>query len=210
MNEPIIILTNLRDTVRPLGVLAVWVEGLRLDRFRQTLFSVRGDLFEMVMKGDSGLTFTDPNYIRLRRFLNGRIRFAHRVSFSQIVVGCLMSIIPGTGIRQAMKKYKTPAQLVIESLEEGTLKTKLGVMENRASKAMVQYLVMTSPSFLVILIAIFFGGLLCVLVTLQFKAINSTVRAFVVKEVSPSVRAIDYQVEALDAELGSQVLALAA
>ncbi len=88
MNEPIIILQTCAI------LLALWVfwqygwKVYALDRFRQSLFSVRGDLFEMVMKGDSGLDFTDPKYIRLRQFFEWKNTLCLiRVSFSQLVIG---------------------------------------------------------------------------------------------------------------------------
>ena len=204
MNESITVL----QTCAILAALwAFWQygwKGYALDTFRQALFSVRGDLFEMAMRGENGLEFKSTHYIKFRQFLNGRIRFAHRTSFAHIVVGFGLSLIPGTGIRQTIEKYKTPVEIAIESLDDESLKKKLRELENRSSAALIKYLVMTSPVFLLILAASLIFALISVLIERQFTKSIASVKALVKKEFIPSVRSIDCQVEALDAKLSAE------
>lgn len=101
----------------------------------------------------------------------------------------------------ARKEYKTPAQIAIASLDDGPLKRKLSELEDRASLAVGEYLLMTSPLFLLAFCFALIGAVIYVVVKLQFNKAVATIRSFVAAELSPSVRAIDCQVEALDAQL---------
>jgi hypothetical protein len=204
MNDSITIL----QTCASLAALwAFWQygwKGYALDTFRQALFTVRGDLFEMAMRSENGLEFRSPHYITFRQFLNGRIRFAHRISFAQIAVGSAMSLIAGAGIRQTIEDYKTPVEIAIESLDNEPLKKKLRELENRASAALIIYLVMTSPIFLVMLVVSLIFAVICVLVERQVTKSIASVKALVKRKFISSVRSIDCQVEALDAKLSAE------
>lgn len=53
-----------------------------VDKFRQSMFAVRDEMFDYVSK--NGISFDDPAYTLLRSTMNGFIRYAHKVSFLQL------------------------------------------------------------------------------------------------------------------------------
>jgi hypothetical protein len=74
-------------------VLCKILPMLRLDCFRQKMFSVRDELFDYA--ADGNISFDDPAYILLRRQMNGMIRFGHRLTLFRGLVTWLMSKIAG-------------------------------------------------------------------------------------------------------------------
>ena len=64
---------------------------LRLDCFRQKMFSVRDELFDYAAAGN--ISFDDPAYVLLRRQMNGMIRFGHRLTLFRGLVTWMMSKI---------------------------------------------------------------------------------------------------------------------
>lgn len=55
-----------------------------MDRFRQDIFKLRDQLFDEAR--DGLINFDHPAYGMLRKTMNGYIRFAHRLSFLDILV----------------------------------------------------------------------------------------------------------------------------
>lgn len=78
-----------------LGLAGLWVlwyhflRPQRVDIFRQKLFELRSDLFDLAASGV--LPFDHPAYTQLRLLINGLIRFAHRASFPTLVVATVQS-----------------------------------------------------------------------------------------------------------------------
>jgi hypothetical protein len=74
-------------------LLICWSE-YRLDVLRQRLFAVRDDLLLSAAKGE--IEFSDSSYVRLRKLMNGLIRYAHRYSIPQMVTTWLAikSVVP--------------------------------------------------------------------------------------------------------------------
>ena len=56
----------------------------RIDTYRQRLFSVRDGLFDYAASG--AISFDDPAYTTLRDLSNGLIRFAHRLTFTRVLI----------------------------------------------------------------------------------------------------------------------------
>jgi hypothetical protein len=52
------------------------------ERYRQTLFEVRDELFDFAR--DGGIDFSDPAYIALRSHINSMIRFSHLISVTRL------------------------------------------------------------------------------------------------------------------------------
>lgn len=57
----------------------------RLDWFRQTMFSIRDEMFDYA--ADGNISFDHPAYVMLRHQMNGFIRYGHQLT----VFSCLMS-----------------------------------------------------------------------------------------------------------------------
>ena len=65
-------------------VFLVWRAHLRTDEFRQRLFAIRDEIFDYANSGHIG--FRDPAYQLLRNSMNGFIRYAHRLTFFQLML----------------------------------------------------------------------------------------------------------------------------
>jgi hypothetical protein len=60
------------------------VKPLQVDILRQRLFAIRDDLFDFA--ADEGIGFDHPAYRGLRDEINSFIRFAHKITFSRLVL----------------------------------------------------------------------------------------------------------------------------
>ncbi len=127
-----------------LFILIFWAwfvlwKDLFVDEYRQQLFDVRDDLFNMAFRGD--IPFESEEYLSLREILNGTIRFAHAMSpFTLILLlAYRKKILPDTEdgyedprIKLALENYpetfnyvvSKSALLTIEHLLRSSLLTK--------------------------------------------------------------------------------------
>jgi len=76
-----------------LAILAMWFafdtgyRAYRQSLFRDRLFELRSDLFEVARAGLFGERgFSDPVYCHMRRVLNGSIRFTHQMTLSRLLI----------------------------------------------------------------------------------------------------------------------------
>jgi hypothetical protein len=73
-----------------LALLLLWIfffypwRQYRVDALRERLFQIRGDLFDYAASGE--VSFENPAYGKLRVLMNGMIRFAHKFTFSRLVM----------------------------------------------------------------------------------------------------------------------------
>ena len=65
-------------------IFLVWRADLRTDEFRQRMFAIRDELFDYANSGH--IKFGDPAYQLLRNSMNGFIRYAHRLTFFQLML----------------------------------------------------------------------------------------------------------------------------
>ena len=61
-----------------LVVLLKFLPNLRVDEFRQSMFSVRDELFDVAASG--AIDFSHPAYLLLRQSMNGFIRYGHQLT----------------------------------------------------------------------------------------------------------------------------------
>ncbi len=67
-----------------LWILYFWMyRNYRLDAFRQDLFAIRDELFDMAIAGDVG--FDNRAYRMLRSSINWNIQFGHKTGFLDLV-----------------------------------------------------------------------------------------------------------------------------
>ena len=73
-----------------LSLAALWIVGFflyrsyRVDMFRQNMFALRDELFDLARNG--AIQFNHPAYCTLRTLCNGYIRFGHRLNISGAVL----------------------------------------------------------------------------------------------------------------------------
>jgi len=91
-----------------LGLIFLWGfwhhlwKPQRVDFFRQRLFALRSDLFDIAANGK--VSFEHPAYAQLRLMINGVIRYAHRASFPTLIVASVQSGDSPTDALNAWKK----------------------------------------------------------------------------------------------------------
>lgn len=104
--EQIASVLHLYMAVVILGVFVFWLwRGYRVDRLRQQLFALRDELFDYAAAG--AVAFEHPAYTRLRRTLNGVIRFSHRATFLQLILALAANgLVPVlSGGRDSFKEW---------------------------------------------------------------------------------------------------------
>jgi hypothetical protein len=120
-----------------LGLIALWalwfylLKPQRVDRFRQQLFDLRSDLFDLA--ADGVVPFDHPGYTKLRLLINGMIRFAHRASLGSLVVAAAQAKNAPSSALAEWKKN-------VEGLPEDA-RTRLNSIHSRLSEAFVRHLV---------------------------------------------------------------------
>jgi hypothetical protein len=78
-------------------------QRFRVDKVRQELFAIRDELFDQARDGK--ISFESEAYRATRTTLNGAIRFAHRLSFSRLIMFGVMlkhRADAGAGFTRAM------------------------------------------------------------------------------------------------------------
>lgn len=111
---------------------------------RQHLFELRDRLFDIA--ADERIEFSDPVYCRLREYLNGCIRFTHKITFGSFVAGfvCLGS--------QIRKKYTLPE--AIENVADEKVRQEMRDIFLKSVFVLLRHMVIRSP-FLWLLLCLY-------------------------------------------------------
>jgi hypothetical protein len=124
-----------------LGLIALWAfwyylwKPQRTDIFRQKLFALRSDLFDIAAEG--AVSFDDPAYTQLRLLINGLIRFAHRASFPTLIIAAAQS-------RNAPSSALTTWKKNVQKLPEDE-RNQLLAVHSAVSEAFAKHLIDGSP-----------------------------------------------------------------
>ena len=110
---------------------------------RQQLFELRDRLFDIA--ADERIEFSNTAYQQLRDYLNGCIRFSHKITFASLMVGALF---PGL---QTHKKYNLPE--AIEGVADERVRQEMRDIFLKSAVILVRHMVIRSP-FLWILLAL--------------------------------------------------------
>jgi hypothetical protein len=95
-----------------LGLILLF-RNYRADRLREDLFSLRDQLFDFAVR--EGL-LAHPGHRQLRNVMNGMIRFAHKLSFSRLVLSIILERLL---IREDQRVNPTRAWLItLDNLPE--------------------------------------------------------------------------------------------
>lgn len=87
------------------GILFLCWRPYRLDLLREKLFAIRNDLFFFAACG--GISFNDPRYRTLRDLMNGVIRYAHRLSATQLFLTVIThGAHPDEKWKEPMKQWR--------------------------------------------------------------------------------------------------------
>jgi len=132
---------------------AIWAvlfwpwSSVRLDCFRQQVFTVRDELFDYAASGK--ISFDHPAYRLLRQSMNGFIRYGHKVSFWQ-------STVTWIAWRAASKpnryQWESQWQEALKSLDDKT-RADLLRLYTSATRLVTKRIVYGSPVLLIALCA---------------------------------------------------------
>ena len=139
-----------------LWVLFYWLyRDYRIDRFREDLFSLRDEVFDMGASGKA--PFEHRAYGMLRSNINGAIRHGHRLGLLDLMVFAALARRPdqADGAREYTRAWKAAcAELDPE------VASKLHVIRGRLHYLMAEQIIFTSPLLLSTLIAVLLWGIL--------------------------------------------------
>lgn len=119
------------------GLWAIWYylwKPQRVDIFRQKLFALRDELFDIAANGE--VSFDDPAYTRLRFLLNGMIRYAHRISFPLLLISMM-------ALKDEPESSKPDWKQTLPSLPVAT-REKLNEIHERMVDAFTKHLIFGS------------------------------------------------------------------
>jgi hypothetical protein len=151
-----------------LSLLYFWLgPGLRLDLFRQNMFSVRDELFDYAAAGN--IPFSHPAYRLLRRSANGFIRYAHRLTFFRILMTVAMWKVLGHHPEPKWTKDWTKS---LESLDEKT-RADLLLFHEQILTLVLKRLVFGSP----LLIMMLSGVIVTTICNAGIKSVRSAVKS---------------------------------
>jgi len=123
----------------------------RIDAFREQMFSLREELFDLAASGQ--LQFDAPAYGMLRTTMNGFIRYGHRVNVVSLVI--FVALVP----EEQRSAFASDTPLVrlpcaIASLAPETRET-LEVLRRRMQFAVLEQLLFGSPLFVLGVVLLF-------------------------------------------------------
>lgn len=120
-------------------IFKIWPE-LWLDRFRQSMFSVRDDLFDFAAKGN--ISFEDPAYVLLRRQMNGFIRFGHQLSVFRLLMTKCMSMAIGESDHT---EWHDSWNSALENVKDHEVRSRLMDFQRQGAFIAISYLIGGSP-----------------------------------------------------------------
>lgn len=124
--------------------LGWWVYPLyRIDLFRQEIFSLRDELFDLAADGQIG--FDNPAYLKLRRLMNKTARFGHRATMPQLLA---WRFFMGARVDADEKTFHDQFILEVEALSPDAYKVVWGIY-TRYRLAVLEQLVVGSLTFLI-------------------------------------------------------------
>jgi hypothetical protein len=140
--------TVAQSAVLLVGIWAIlfWLWPMvRLDCFRQQMFTVRDDLFDYAASGK--ISFRHPAYRLLRQSMNGFIRYGHQISFCQFVMTWLAwKAIEGRNSFNWERQWRS----ALDSLDAETRKDLLG-FHDRGTAHVSERIIFGSPLLILVL-----------------------------------------------------------
>ena len=156
----------------PLSCLALvyvffWLyQPYRLDKYRDNLFTLRAELFDLAANGK--IPFDHPAYVILRDTMNGSIRFAHQMGVLDILIYSLLGGNSGTA--KTEPSYSKMWSTSTEDLDDAT-KAVLIKFRLRYHLRVIEQLIFTSP--------VFVGTMISVVAYLLLKVFSAKIKKFI-------------------------------
>lgn len=175
-------MTALISLVSILGLwtLVVWFyRDYRIDAFRQQLFAIRDDLFDMARAGH--ISFDDPAYGILRSALNGFIRFSDRLNFSSVVLfRCLARDHELRAVESDSFAARWDAALATLRPE---VKQELNAKLYRVHLLVFEQVILTSPTLMILILP--------AIAALAARHVSRAIRHYAYRRLRASFDALD-------------------
>lgn len=160
-----------------------WKE-YRIERFRQDLFQLRRQLFDLAASG--AISFDHPVYVGFRNALNSVIRFGHHLSLSRLIFAVWAIGVDEIKLNEVMGLLKW--RKLMNSLPNEQ-RNPLEEIDNKMGEKILWHVVTVSPLFpLVIVPAIFL-----VLVSLVAASFLASLRKSLMQRLVPVVEVDAWQ-----------------
>lgn len=136
-----------------LWVLFFWLyRDYRLDYFRQRLFALRDQLFDLASEGKVG--FDSDAYRLTRSMLNGTIRFGHKLGFIDIL--CVAIAARNADVMSRPNSFSGRLEAAYSDLDEDT-RRELESIRRQMHVLMAEQTIFTSSVLVFSLVAVAFG-----------------------------------------------------
>ena len=156
MNLEQSIATVIMSTIALAGLwfLIFWLyRDYRLDYFRDKLFALRDELFDMALRGE--IDFNHPAYGLLRTILNGTIRYGHRLGLIEIIISIFSFREDKAYYMDIAKKFERHWSESVATLPHAT-KAALGRIRGRLHYLMAEQMILSQPILLVLIVPVLF------------------------------------------------------
>jgi len=113
---------------------------VRLDSFRQQMFEIRDELFDLA--ADGHISFQHPAYILLRRQMNGFIRYGHQLTVFRMLMSLMIHKISG---RPDPREWRAEWDNALTSTENENVRLQLERIHHKGMRLAVKRLLAGSP-----------------------------------------------------------------
>jgi hypothetical protein len=148
-------LTNIIESAVCLALLIPLLLSLlptvRLDEFRQNMFSVRNELFDYAAAGH--ISYNDPAYRLLRQLMNGYIRYGHQLTFFRVFLTVIQSKTMG---RANDLTWTTRWEKALANIKDEKVRSSLSSFHDRTAILVATRLVFGSPVLIIFLLCAIF------------------------------------------------------
>lgn len=124
-------------------VVSWLVRDYFVDRFRESMFALRAELYDVARSGL--ISFDHPAYGTLRTTMNGFIRFGHQISFSRVLV--ILSFVDLKSVPSFTEKWGEATKDLEPEVNE-----RLTNFTEKMNAIVGKHLVVTSPTLLLLLV----------------------------------------------------------
>jgi hypothetical protein len=114
--------------------------AVRLDAFRQEMFEIRDELFDLAADGQ--ISFQHPAYILLRRQMNGFIRHGHQLTAFRMLMSVIIHKISG---EQDPSRWHTEWDNALTSTDNEHVRRQLERIHHKGMRLATMRLLLGSP-----------------------------------------------------------------
>ena len=156
-----------------------------LDKYREELFRLRNELFDLALTG--GLVrFKSHTYVNLELLINNNIRYAHHISFVGLIIFGALNQLKYPGVRVTSRVANDFANQ-LSTLRPSPGRETLSQIKARFDTQTIKYLLRTSPFFVAYVVTL--TGFFVSRRLFQTSHIRSLLKKYLVSGVNQEIEA---------------------